>query len=66
MPNSTSCELSWLVNGEIVGGVMTHIFLLSHKYSTLKKKATSKKIEQRAIVFINYLICSINPTNSDQ
>lgn len=38
MPNSTSCELKWLVNGEGVGEVVTHIFLLSHKYTEKKSR----------------------------
>lgn len=38
-----------------VGKLVTHIFLLSHKYTKKKerRRAIFKKIEQRAIVFMN-------------
>lgn len=44
MPNSTSCELSWLVNGEGMREVVMHIFLLSHKYTEKKKKKEKKAV----------------------
>lgn len=38
-----------------MGKLVTHIFLLSHKYTKKKerRRAIFKKIEQRAIVFMN-------------